>query len=101
MLVLARKLHESIRVGDEVRIIIVEIRPGRVRLGIEAPPHVRIRREENYPSEMEVDCQSAPVLAASSAFLRTPATTQPMICGNSPLKTGRLTHRTLARDSVD
>ncbi len=46
MLVLARKLEEAIRVGDEVRITILEIRGGRVRLGIEAPRHVRIRRDE-------------------------------------------------------
>jgi carbon storage regulator len=46
MLVLARKQNEAIRVGDEVRITVVEIRSGRVRLGIEAPRHVRIRRDE-------------------------------------------------------
>ncbi|MGQ0633234.1 MAG: carbon storage regulator [Planctomycetaceae bacterium] len=46
MLVLARKLSESILVGDDVRITVVQVRPGRVRLGIEAPPHVRIRRQE-------------------------------------------------------
>jgi carbon storage regulator len=46
MLVLARKLGEGIHIGDEVRIVVVEIRSGRVRLGIEAPRHVRIRRDE-------------------------------------------------------
>ena len=45
MLVLARKLNETIRIGDDVRITVVEIRAGRVRLGIEAPPEVRIRRQ--------------------------------------------------------
>lgn len=49
MLVLARKLSEAICVGDEVRITIVEIRGGRVRLGIEAPRHIRIRRDEIAP----------------------------------------------------
>lgn len=46
MLVLARKTSETICVGDSVRITVVQIRPGRVRLGIEAPSSVRIRREE-------------------------------------------------------
>ncbi|HTI50852.1 MAG TPA: carbon storage regulator [Planctomycetaceae bacterium] len=46
MLVLARKLNEALRVGEEVRITVVEIRSGRVRLGIDAPRHVRIHREE-------------------------------------------------------
>lgn len=64
MLVLARKLSEAIRVGDEVRITIVEIRAGRVRLGIEAPRHIRIRRDELIlaPDHMltEVEIESAP-----------------------------------------
>lgn len=46
MLVLSRKLDEAIRVGDDVRITVVEIRAGRVRLGIEAPRHIRVRRDE-------------------------------------------------------
>jgi carbon storage regulator len=46
MLVLARKLGESIRIGDDVRITVIQIRSGRVRLGIEAPGHVRIHRSE-------------------------------------------------------
>ena len=49
MLVLARKPNESIHIGEEVRIVVVQIRPGRVRLGIEAPSHVRIRRSEVAP----------------------------------------------------
>ncbi|MFN0055890.1 MAG: carbon storage regulator [Planctomycetales bacterium] len=49
MLVLARKTSESIWMGDDVRITVVQIQGGRVRLGIEAPPHVRIRREEVLP----------------------------------------------------
>lgn len=46
MLVLARKLGESIRIGENVRITVIQIRSGRVRLGIEAPAHVRIHRSE-------------------------------------------------------
>jgi carbon storage regulator len=46
MLILARKMSESIYIGDDVRITVVQIRPGRVRLGIEAPDNVRVRRNE-------------------------------------------------------
>jgi carbon storage regulator len=46
MLVLSRKLGESVQVGDGIVIRIVEVRRSRVRIGIEAPPSVRIRREE-------------------------------------------------------
>jgi len=45
MLVLTRKLNESIVIGDrEITIRIVDVRGGRVRLGIEAPLDVRIER---------------------------------------------------------
>ena len=46
MLVLTRKLGESVRVGDGIVIKIVEVRRSRVRIGIDAPPSVRIQREE-------------------------------------------------------
>jgi carbon storage regulator len=47
MLVLTRKLNETILIdGGEITIRVVDIRGGRVRLGIEAPQHVRIERQE-------------------------------------------------------
>jgi len=48
MLVLTRKLGEVIRVGDAVTVRILEVKGNQVRLGIEAPPDVRIYREEVY-----------------------------------------------------
>ncbi len=50
MLVLSRKLNESIFVGDNIKITVVEIGPGKVRLGIEAPKDVPVHREEVYES---------------------------------------------------
>ena len=46
MLVLARKLHQSILIGDTIRITVLEVRDGQVRLGIDAPRGVSILREE-------------------------------------------------------
>src|SRR2546423_9768724 len=46
MLVLSRKLHESIIINDNILVTIVEIKGDRVRLGITAPPEVRVDREE-------------------------------------------------------
>jgi carbon storage regulator len=46
MLVLSRKLHESIIINDNIRVTIVEIKGDRVRFGITAPPEVRVDREE-------------------------------------------------------
>jgi len=48
MLVLTRKLGENIRIGDSVKITVWEVRSGQVKLGIEAPPEVKVHREEIY-----------------------------------------------------
>lgn len=48
MLVLSRKVGECIRIGDEIRIRVVEIHRGHVRLAIEAPREVPVHREEIY-----------------------------------------------------
>jgi carbon storage regulator len=46
MLILSRKLGESVIVADEIVIRIVELRRSRVRIGIEAPLEISIRRGE-------------------------------------------------------
>ncbi len=48
MLVLTRKVGEGIVIGDDIRITVVEIKGGGIRLGIEAPSHVKIHRQEIY-----------------------------------------------------
>lgn len=48
MLVLTRSINESIMVGDDVKIIILDVRGDRVRLGIEAPKEVPVHRQEIY-----------------------------------------------------
>lgn len=53
MLILSRKMHESIRIGDDITVTIVRLGKGRVQVGIEAPDDVRIRREE-IPAELDV-----------------------------------------------
>mgnify|MGYP003553410132 CR=1 FL=1 len=46
MLVLSRKLNEGIRIGPNVVLKVIEIKGGRVKLGFEAPRHVKIARDE-------------------------------------------------------
>ena len=48
MLILTRKKDEAIRVGEDIRIVLVQIKGGQVRLGIECPSHIRVLREELY-----------------------------------------------------
>ncbi|MBM4304370.1 MAG: carbon storage regulator CsrA [Deltaproteobacteria bacterium] len=53
MLVLTRKLGEAIAIDDDIKIVVVQIKGGQVRLGIEAPHHTKIHREEIYISIQE------------------------------------------------
>ena len=46
MLVLSRKQNERIRVGDSVVVTVVRVSGDRVRIGIEAPAHIRVLRDE-------------------------------------------------------
>ena len=48
MLVLSRHRDESIMIGDDVVVTIVDIRGDKVRLGIEAPQHIPVHRQEVY-----------------------------------------------------
>lgn len=48
MLILSRKEDESIRIGEEITIRVVDIRGDKVRIGIEAPEHVPVHREEVF-----------------------------------------------------
>lgn len=63
MLVLARKLHQSILIGDTIRITVLEVRDGQVRLGIDAPQNVPVWREEVMREA--VACNRAAVSSAS------------------------------------
>lgn len=48
MLVLSRKKDEVIRIGSDVTLTIVDIRGDKVRVGIEAPKHVPVHRQEIF-----------------------------------------------------
>jgi carbon storage regulator len=50
MLTLTRKVNESIRIGDDIEIVVKEIRRNHIRIGILAPKSVKIYRDEVYRS---------------------------------------------------
>lgn len=58
MLVLSRRLGESIVIGNEVVVRVIEVRGDQVKLGIEAPRSVQIHREEVY-LELQAENESA------------------------------------------
>lgn len=48
MLVLSRKKDESIVINNDIKIVVVEIRGDKVRLGVEAPKEVPVHRQEVF-----------------------------------------------------
>ena len=48
MLVLTRKINEKIIIGHSITLTVIEIRHGKVRLGIEAPKDIPVHRQEVY-----------------------------------------------------
>lgn len=75
MLVLSRKTNEKIMIGDKIVLTIVKIDRNQVRLGITAPGHVPVYREEIMPLNLDK-------LATDVATTQPPATES----STSPLK---------------
>jgi carbon storage regulator len=46
MLILTRRLRESLRVGDNIKVHVVAVKGGQIRIGVEAPKDVPVHREE-------------------------------------------------------
>lgn len=64
MLVLTRSLNESIIIGDDIVVTVVEIRSDKVRLGIEAQKSIPIYRKELYETIQKQNIEAARVAAA-------------------------------------
>ena len=59
MLVLTRKLGESIAIGDDIKVSIIEIKGKQVRLGIQAPKNTAVHREEIFQRIQEENRMAA------------------------------------------
>src|SRR3954447_3695510 len=81
MLTLTRSVGETIRIGDDIEVHVVEVRGGTVRLGFKAPREVPIHREEVYRQIAEANLLAAQVtadsLGALAAFVPVPAPAEP------------------------
>jgi carbon storage regulator len=69
VLTLTRSVGETIRIGDDIEIHVVEVRGGTVRLGFKAPREVTIHREEVYRQIAEANLLAAKVTADSLGAL--------------------------------
>jgi carbon storage regulator len=80
MLTLTRSVGESIRIGEDIEVYVVEVRGGTVRLGFKAPREVPIHREEVYRQIAEANSLASEVtadaLGALAAFA--PASADPL-----------------------
>ena len=63
MLTLTRSVGETIRIGDDIEVHVVDVRGGTVRLGFKAPREVTIHREEVYRQIAEANLLAAQVTA--------------------------------------
>jgi carbon storage regulator len=81
MLVLSRQRDESIIIGDNVQITIVDIRGDKVRLGIEAPAEISVHRKEVFDAIQRENRKAADVsaedLASATSTKREPRSRHP------------------------
>ncbi len=62
MLVLSRRVQESIRIDDQIVITVLRIKGSAVRIGIDAPPAIRIIRDELKPIQTTAATSIAPLI---------------------------------------
>ena len=81
MLVLSRQRDQSIVIGDDVVVTIVDVRGDKVRLGIEAPSEVPVHRQEVYDA---IQRENGPASQAESEDMRAPGRPSVAGSGGSP-----------------
>lgn len=59
MLILTRKPGESIYIGEQIKVTVVELKGNQIRVGVEAPKELRIYREEIYLQILEENKEAA------------------------------------------
>jgi carbon storage regulator len=69
MLILTRKLGESITIGDDIKITFLDIKGKQIRIGIEAPPNIAVHREEIYTLIKEQNIQAVEAASISKDAL--------------------------------
>lgn len=75
MLVLTRKINESINIGHDIEIFIIEVKDDHVKIGIKAPKNVPVYRQEIYKAilsenESAASTSKAALQSISEAFVK-------------------------------
>jgi carbon storage regulator len=65
MLILTRRIGESITIGDHIKVHVIDIKGRQVRLGIEAPSKMNVYRQEIYERIVEENRSAAQIELAS------------------------------------
>jgi carbon storage regulator len=66
MLILTRRVGETLMVGDEVTVTVLGVKGNQVRIGVKAPKHVSVHREEIY-ERIRAEQQAEPDGAAQAS----------------------------------
>lgn len=72
MLILTRRVGETVMIGDEVTITVLGVKGNQVRIGINAPKHIAVHREEIYERIKREQHGGAEVPPAESSFAPPP-----------------------------
>ena len=67
MLVLTRKVNQSIIIGDNIEIVVLEVRGEQVRIGIKAPRDVQVHRKEIFDQISAKSAEEAPAADPESS----------------------------------
>jgi carbon storage regulator len=83
MLVLSRKINQSIMIGDNVRIVVVAVDRDQVKLGIEAPREVPVHRSEIYEEIQRSNRVAAEAAGIPAAEAQTTPSASPAPIGTA------------------
>lgn len=70
MLVLSRQRDETVMIGDEIELTVVDIRGDKVRLGIKAPARIAVHRKEVYDAIRSENEQAAEIACETFTSIR-------------------------------
>ena len=59
MLILTRKLNETIMIGDKIEISVIEIKGDHIKLGINAPQNIKVYRQEVYKAIQQENIEAS------------------------------------------